>query len=181
MRSRSTGWTSGWALSADALACSALSCMQAGTSSSTLLALTVTQAVGQAVGLTGFVLHAQLLAPDKARQMSPLELEAALRSVLLKQQYTKDILQPLPAGASTHFGHIQGTIPFHDIPDSRAMWHKCSVCLASTNYHVLITLHTRLHLHDAGVHERRGRAATGHLGRGSGRACCGVWLLKLQA
>jgi hypothetical protein len=116
MQSRSTGWTSGWALSADALVCSALSCMQAGTSSSTLQ--TVTQAAGQAVGLTGFVLHVQLLAPDKVRQMSPLELEAALRSVLLKQQYTKDILQPPPAGASTHPGHIQGTIPLHDIPDS---------------------------------------------------------------
>lgn len=25
------------------------------------------------------------------------------------------------------------------------------------------------------MHERRGRAATGHLGGGSGRACCGTW------
>lgn len=175
MQSRSMRWTSGWALSAIAL-----SCMQAGAKIISLQ--TVTQAAGQAsVGLIGSVSYGQLLAPDKVRQMSPLELEAALRSVLLKQQYTKDILQPLPAGASTHLGYTTGTVPCHDIPDSRAMWHKCSVCLASTHYKVLITLYARLHLHGAGVHERRGRAATGRLGGGSGRACCGVWHLKLQA
>lgn len=40
----------------------------------------------------------QLLQPEKLRQMSPIELEAALRSILLKLQYTKAILKPLPTG-----------------------------------------------------------------------------------
>lgn len=74
----------------------------------------------------------QLLAPDKVRQMSPLELEAALRSVLLKQQYTKDILQPLPAGALRtsnapdapyHLVTLQTPVP----PTSAQVKHVCSV------------------------------------------------------
>ena len=44
-------------------------------------------------------MHAQLLQREKVRDMSPIELEAALRNMLLKLQYTKAILQPLPAGA----------------------------------------------------------------------------------
>jgi hypothetical protein len=56
------------------------------------------------VGTTNLLrssVHAQLLQRDKVREMSPIELEAALRNMLLKLQYTKAVLQPLPAGGMT--------------------------------------------------------------------------------
>lgn len=67
-------------------------------------------------------MHAQLLRRDKLRAMSPIELEAALRSVVLKLQYTEAILQDLPAGARRVHG-FACPISAHDCPNaSKLRW-----------------------------------------------------------